>query len=166
MYRAQAGSGRTFEIASGESGLIIDALPFEWNLVHIRDHHYHVIHAGKSYRIELTSFDALLKTYTFKINGSPVTVALKDKFDELLDRLGMNATSMGKVNSVKAPMPGLIIDLRVKAGDRVAAGDPLLILEAMKMENVIKAPVEAVLKSLMVKKGDSVEKNQVLLEFE
>ena len=62
-------------------------------------------------------------------------------------------------------MPGMIIDLRVKAGDQVKAGDPLLVLEAMKMENIIKAPGEGTVKQVKIKKGDTVEKNQVLIEF-
>jgi biotin carboxyl carrier protein len=62
-------------------------------------------------------------------------------------------------------MPGLIIDLKVKQGDVVKAGDALLILEAMKMENIIKAPGEGTVKMIKAKKGDSVEKNQVLIEF-
>ena len=79
--------------------------------------------------------------------------------------MGMNNTSAGKINSLKAPMPGLIIDLKVKAGDTVKQNDPLLILEAMKMENIIKSPGEGVVKLVKIKKGDSVEKNQVLIEF-
>jgi biotin carboxyl carrier protein len=62
-------------------------------------------------------------------------------------------------------LPGLIVDLHVKAGDSVNPGDALLILEAMKMENLIKASAQSVVKSVRVKKGDSVEKNQVLIEF-
>ncbi|MEJ0056943.1 MAG: acetyl-CoA carboxylase biotin carboxyl carrier protein subunit [Bacteroidota bacterium] len=89
----------------------------------------------------------------------------RDKFDILLEKMGMNASAAGKVNVIKAPMPGLIIDLRVKAGDTVNAGDPLLVLEAMKMENIIKAPGEGVVKQVKVKKGDTVEKGQLLIEF-
>ncbi|MBY0435500.1 MAG: acetyl-CoA carboxylase biotin carboxyl carrier protein subunit, partial [Cyclobacteriaceae bacterium] len=70
-----------------------------------------------------------------------------------------------KVNAVKAPMPGLIIDLRVNAGDTVKTGDPLLVLEAMKMENIIKAPGDGTVKQVKIKKGDSVEKGQLLIEF-
>jgi biotin carboxyl carrier protein len=62
-------------------------------------------------------------------------------------------------------MPGLIIDLKVKDGDQVKAGDPLLILEAMKMENIIKSPGDATVKSVKVRMGEGVEKNQVLIEF-
>jgi biotin carboxyl carrier protein len=69
------------------------------------------------------------------------------------------------VNHIKAPMPGLIIDLRVKEGDVVKQNDPLIILEAMKMENVIKSPGDGTVKAVKVQKGNSVEKNQVLIEF-
>jgi biotin carboxyl carrier protein len=166
MYKAHTGSGSTYEVVLSDSGVLIDSVPFDWDFTRIRDNHFHVIHEKKSYNVEVVSTDALLKVFTFKINGSICTIQLKDKFDELLEKLGMNGSAVGKINSIKAPMPGLIIDLRVKEGDKISAGDPLLILEAMKMENVIKAPGDAILKSLKVKKGDSVEKNQVLLEFE
>jgi biotin carboxyl carrier protein len=77
----------------------------------------------------------------------------------------MHSRTAAKVNTVKAPMPGLIIDLRVKAGDTVKEGDPLLVLEAMKMENIIKAHGDGTVKQVKIKKGDSVEKNQVLIDF-
>ena len=79
--------------------------------------------------------------------------------------MGMSAVATGKINNIKAPMPGLIIDLKVKIGDSVKTGDQLLILEAMKMENILKAQGEGIVKNVKVKKGDSVEKGQVLIEF-
>jgi biotin carboxyl carrier protein len=62
-------------------------------------------------------------------------------------------------------MPGLIIDLKVKVGDKVKTGDALLILEAMKMENILKSPGDGTVKNVTVKKGDSVEKGHILVEF-
>ncbi len=109
--------------------------------------------------------DKATKTCTLKINGRLYTVELRDKFDLLLEKMGMNNTSAGKVNNIKAPMPGLIIDLKIKEGDVVKQNDPLLILEAMKMENIIKSPGEGTVKTIKVKKGASVEKGQVLIEF-
>jgi biotin carboxyl carrier protein len=79
--------------------------------------------------------------------------------------MGMSSATANKVNNIKAPMPGLIINLKVAEGDTVKAGDQLLILEAMKMENILKSPGDGVIKKIKVKKGDSVEKNQVLIEF-
>ena len=67
---------------------------------------------------------------------------------------------------LKAPMPGLVVDLRVKPGQKVKKGDPLVVIEAMKMENIIKARGEAVVKSVHVEAGMSIEKGNLLLEFE
>lgn len=68
--------------------------------------------------------------------------------------------------TLKAPMPGLLLDVKVKPGDEVKKGQPLLIIEAMKMENIIKAPGDATIKDIHVKVGSSVEKDDKLLEFE
>jgi len=63
---------------------------------------------------------------------------------------------------VPAPMPGMIIRYLVNLGDRVKAGDPLLILEAMKMQNNIPAPVDGVVKAINFEPGDSVSANDIL----
>ena len=64
---------------------------------------------------------------------------------------------------VKAPMPGNILDVKVKAGDSVKAGDTLLILEAMKMENEISAPQDGTIASVNVRKGDVVNSGDLLI---
>ncbi|MDX1317201.1 MAG: acetyl-CoA carboxylase biotin carboxyl carrier protein subunit, partial [Xanthomarina gelatinilytica] len=71
-----------------------------------------------------------------------------------------------KVNEIKAPMPGLILDIHVKEGQEVKEDDALLILEAMKMENVLTSPRDGIIKSISVSKNDTVDKNQLLIEFE
>jgi pyruvate carboxylase subunit B len=67
---------------------------------------------------------------------------------------------------LKAPMPGLVIRVQVQPGEQVAAGAPLVVLEAMKMENELKAGAPGVVKSVRVAPGEAVEKGQVLVEFE
>jgi biotin carboxyl carrier protein len=71
-----------------------------------------------------------------------------------------------KVNEVKAPMPGLVLNILVEPGQEISKGDGLFVLEAMKMENIIKSPTDAIVKSIEVEKGIAVEKNQVLVKFE
>ncbi|MCX7914146.1 MAG: pyruvate/oxaloacetate carboxyltransferase [Thermodesulfovibrionales bacterium] len=65
--------------------------------------------------------------------------------------------------SVTAPMPGLIIDVKINEGDTVKEGDEVIILEAMKMQNPLKAPVSGVVKAIKVKSGDSVKQGDILV---
>jgi biotin carboxyl carrier protein len=153
MYKATVGD-KTFDVES-----------LNWDFVEYSSNCFHIIHNKKSYRAEIVKADVATKTFVIKVNGVVQTVTLKDKFDLLLEKMGMTSANSSKINNIKAPMPGLIIDLKIKPGDTVNAGDALLILEAMKMENVIKAPAAATVKSVKVKKGDSVEKGQTLIEF-
>lgn len=164
MYKAQVGD-QVFEIEFSNDGFIVDGKPVPWDLSSVQDGYFHILLNNRSYRAEVVERDASGKNVVIKINGRNYPVALKDKFDLLLEKMGMNANAGAKVNNVRAPMPGLIIDLKVKDGDMVKAGDTLLILEAMKMENIIKSPGDATVKSVKVNMGQGVEKNQVLIEF-
>jgi biotin carboxyl carrier protein len=62
-------------------------------------------------------------------------------------------------------MPGLVLEVRVKVGDTVKKGDPLLVLEAMKMENILKSPADGIIQKVHVQKSAAVEKNQTLINF-
>lgn len=155
----------SFDIETTDDGLMVNGEPFQWDLAQLDDRYFHIIHNQKSYRAEIVKADLATKTFTLKINGHRHEVTLKDRTDLLLERMGMTNLGAGKMNSVKAPMPGLIIDLKIGPGDEVKKNDPLLVLEAMKMENIIKSPGDGLVKTINVQKGDSVEKNQVLIEF-
>jgi len=67
---------------------------------------------------------------------------------------------------VRSPLPGKIIDLRVKAGDRVSKGQPLLVLEAMKMEHTLAAPADGTVKTVRYAVGEQVAEGAELVEFE
>lgn len=157
---------QTFEISSEKNGLTVGGQPLAWDLTEVRPGLFHLLHEGHSYTAEVLSVEAETKTVTLRLNGKTYPVQVKDRFDLLLDSLGLNNALAGKINQIKAPMPGLIVDIRVQAGQVVAKGDTVLILEAMKMENVIKAPADATVKVVRVQPRENVEKNQVLVEFE
>ena len=70
-----------------------------------------------------------------------------------------------KVKNIKAPMPGMVLNILVEDGDTVTKDQAVVILEAMKMENVIKSPVDGTIKKVGVTKGVAVEKNTILIEF-
>ncbi len=68
--------------------------------------------------------------------------------------------------ALRAPMPGLVVRVQVEAGQPVAAGIGVVVLEAMKMENELRAPVAATVRAIRVRAGEVVEKGQVLVEFD
>ncbi len=164
MYKATV-NNKIFEIEEHDQSFIVNGSAFQWDINKVSEGYFHILFENRSYRTEIVHADVSAKTITFKINGRKYAVELKDKFDLLLEKMGMNQKAVHKVNSIKAPMPGLIIDLKINAGDVVKEGDALLILEAMKMENILKSPGEGVIKNVKVKKGENVEKGQVLIEF-
>ncbi len=165
MYQAIVNNGNVFQISHTEEGLLVQDKPLDWDLAQLPSGGFHIIINGNSHKAELVEYLAEEKTYRIKINGKILSVKLKDRYDLLLDQLGMSNLASTQVNQVKAPMPGLILDIKVDSGDFVKKGDPLMILEAMKMENVIKSPGDGKVLAVTVKKGDSVEKNQVLIQF-
>jgi biotin carboxyl carrier protein len=164
MYKASIDT-QSFEIVRQDETFLINGESMKLDLQKIQNGYFHIIHNNKSFTAEVVKTDVSTKTFHIKINGVTYPVQLKDRFDILLDQMGMNSGASKKVNNIKAPMPGLIINLKVKEGDMVKKGDVLLILEAMKMENIIKSPGDGTVKTIKAKKGDSVEKNQVLIEF-
>jgi biotin carboxyl carrier protein len=70
------------------------------------------------------------------------------------------------IKTVKAPMPGLILEIMIGVGEKANRNQPLVVIEAMKMENIIKSPVNASVKRILTSRGKSVEKNDLLIEFE
>lgn len=71
-----------------------------------------------------------------------------------------------KHDSIKAPMPGLILKIKKKAGEHVEIGEPLIVLEAMKMENEIRSPSTGTITEINYTEGSSVEKDAVILKIE
>ena len=127
---------------------------------------FHILKNQKAYKVDIESVDYLKKTFVFKVNGSIYTSTISDKYDRLIDQLGMKIGIVQHSGDVKAPMPGLVVEVPVAIGQTVAKGDKVLILEAMKMENVIKAAGDGVIKAVHVSKGMAVEKGQLLIEIE
>lgn len=147
-------------------GNSLNGTAIEWDLLELRNDTFHIIKDNKSYNATLISFNAEEKTMVLNVNGNDYEVSIKDKNDLLLQQLGISAKTSSAVQLLKAPMPGLIINVSVNVGDEVKKGDTLLILEAMKMENVIKSPRDGKIKKVNVELRKAVEKNQVMLEFE
>jgi biotin carboxyl carrier protein len=144
---------------SHESVADLDVITVNKNTVHL-------LFNNQSYHVELIEKDYNAKTYTLKVQGAIYTVKIANALDQLIEQMGLSTASSKKINQIKAPMPGLILDISIKVGDEVKENDTLLILEAMKMENSITSPRDGIIKTIAVKKGAAVDKNQLLIEFE
>ena len=127
---------------------------------------YHILKENKSVKAEVIEKDFFRKTYTIKIDNSSYEVVISDSLDLLIGEMGFAFSSSRDIDSISAPMPGLILEIHVRIGQAVNEDDPLLILEAMKMENVISSPRDGIIKNISVKKNEAVDKNQLLIEFE
>lgn len=106
------------------------------------------------------------KTFSVSLDGQIIDVPYRTSLDLMLEKMGLKDLLASGNKEFKAPMPGLVLNILVSPGDQVKKGTPLLVLEAMKMENNIKADAEAVVESIEVNEGQSVEKNQILIKFQ
>lgn len=165
MYQAIVNEQTPVSIALTETGYTVEGKPFSWDMVQTAGQSFHVIAENQSFRIEVIEADTKKKAFQIRVNGDLFSVVLKDSTDLFLDQLGVNTGKSTGMSVLKAPMPGLIYQLPVQVGDKVAKGDVLVVLVAMKMENAIKATGDGEVKSIQVKLGDSVEKNQVMISF-
>lgn len=157
---------QVFELEQKKEGLQLNGSAFNWDMVEIREGKFHIIKDNRSYSAEVVNADFSQKIFQIKVNNQVIELNAKDRFDLLLEELGMSGANEQKINEIKAPMPGLMLDILVEVGDEVVKGDKLLILEAMKMENILKSPGDGKIKKIVASKGNNVEKNEVLIVFE
>ncbi|MBT8280910.1 MAG: acetyl-CoA carboxylase biotin carboxyl carrier protein subunit [Muriicola sp.] len=127
---------------------------------------YHVLKDNQPFTTEVVGSDFRHKTYSVKLKNEVYEVVLADDLDQQITRMGFSLGSTKSITAISAPMPGLILEIRVKEGDAVNEDSPLLILEAMKMENVITSPREGIIKKISVKAGETVDKKQLLISYE
>lgn len=166
MYKGIVNESSSRNIEVKNSKILLDGEEISLDVHALSPAQFHVLHAQRSYRVEVIDTDYTQKKFVFTINGKQVSVQLKEELDLILEKMGMEAATETAIKEVRSPMPGLIRDIAVTEGASVSTGDKLLTLEAMKMENAIKSPVDGNIASIQIKTGQSVEKNQLLITFE
>src|SRR5215472_10583333 len=127
---------------------------------------FHLIKDHSSVKGKVHGSDAAGKKLRVEVQGEMFDVQIKDALDQMLEEMGFGTSKEKRLSDVKAPMPGLVLQVLVTEGQEVKDGEPILILEAMKMENSIMLQGNAKIKKIHVKNGQSVEKGQPLLELE
>lgn len=138
----------------------------QFDAIAVDENKLHILHQNIPYTAEIVTSDFNQKSYTVKVNNNNYTVAISNELDILINELGFEVGLTKQVNAIKAPMPGLILEISVIVGQIVKENDNLIILGAMKMENSFLSPRDGVIKSISVVIGDAVDKGQLLIEFE
>jgi biotin carboxyl carrier protein len=139
---------------------------FQLDAVNTELNQFHILHENTSFKAAIIEADFNQKKYTVLVNGNSYTVAIANPLDILIKEMGFETGLAKQVNAIKAPMPGLILEISVVVGQEVKENDNLIILGAMKMENSFLSPRDGVIKSISVAVGDAVDKGQLLIEFE
>ncbi|MBX2981097.1 MAG: biotin/lipoyl-containing protein [Flavobacteriales bacterium] len=126
---------------------------------------YSLVRNGRSFKVLVLKHDREAGTVRLRIGAHCHTVRFADERSRLMEILGIDRGARAMVRELKAPMPGLVLKVLVKEGTEVKKNDPLLVLEAMKMENVIKSAGDGVVQKIHAVEGEAVEKAQLLLSF-
>ena len=158
LYKVKVNNALEFDVTN-EDLAKIDA-------IQATDSKYHILQNNASFKAEITTANFNKKEYAVKVNNNTYNINISNALDLQIKEMGFSVASTKHINIIKAPMPGLILDINVNVGQDVKEDDALLILEAMKMENIITSPRDGVIKSISATKGDAIDKGQLLVEFE
>jgi len=121
---------------------------------------------SKEYEVEVEKGQAnIVKTTTITEQTAPVTTTVASPAAPAVSAVTTTTASAvpAEGEAIKAPMPGMIVDIKVNNGSSVKKGDILVVLEAMKMENELVAPIDGIVAQVLVAKGASVATNDVLI---
>ena len=165
MIRSKVNDTHDFFIEKIKDRFIVNGEKTDLGIVQLDDTNYHIIYNDKSFMVTITQHDIQNKRFEVKVNEHTYHVEHQDENDLLLEKMGIQKGSVKTTDELRAPMPGLIVDICVKEGQKVASGEPLIVLKAMKMENVLKSPHEGIIKKLLVMKNQKIEKDAVILQF-
>jgi biotin carboxyl carrier protein len=164
MYELKVNGTHHLEIDRSGNGFTLNGKSVEADIQPLDSATFQVLYQGASYTVHVMEVNREAKVALLKIDGKLAEVALTTEMDRILKKLGLEGAT-AKVSDIKAPMPGLIHSVKVEPGQQVSKGDPILILEAMKMENLIKAPADGVIGKIHVEKGQNVEKGALLVSL-
>lgn len=136
------------------------------DMVKVMDKKFHLLKNQQSFQGEIINSDFNNRNYQVLVNGSVYDVKINNELDQLIKNMGFSTGSTKNVKLIKAPMPGVVLQVNVSVGQEVQEDESLVILEAMKMESSLVAPSSGIVKTISVASGDTVEKEQLLIEFE
>ncbi|OGQ29914.1 MAG: hypothetical protein A3I75_04805 [Deltaproteobacteria bacterium RIFCSPLOWO2_02_FULL_50_16] len=140
--------------------LCIGGENFEVDVCHPEEQVMSLIINGRSYEVYQSETE---KESSYQVGSHTFVVQLEDPFEV---KQGKGTKAEGGVKAVTSPMPGRIVSLRVKVGEKVEEGQGVIVVEAMKMENELMAPFKGIVKEIKVKEGAAVDSGQELVVIE
>ena len=160
------GNSSNVELLSKEGNIYrvsIDDQTYEVDLLKVENGVYSILYKNKSFNVELIqgkkpkhyTINTLYNSYDIDILDAEAKYLKNRKSDELDDD-----------NTISSPMPGKVVKILVKVGDKIKAGDTVIIISAMKMESEYKVKKDRLIKEILVKEGDTIDGNQPLVVIE
>jgi len=167
-YRAELDE-RSFDLTATDAGLTLDEanpnLPVDdISVERVGEGYFSLLVDGQSVSAAVEPVGG--NRYRVTINGRMTEVQVKDERAMLLESFGLEAAADAGEADIRAPMPGLVLDILVSEGDSVETDEGLLVLEAMKMENELSAPGPGTVVAIHVAEGDAVDKDALLIELD
>ena len=133
------------------------------DLVKIDEGLFHLILENKSYLISVSNTNIYFRA---TVGGEEYNVEIEDNISRLKSKYGETEEDVKSLGKVYSPMPGLVANIYVSVGDDVQLNTPLLILEAMKMENEIKSPTNGKITDISVTSGQNISTETLLMTIE
>jgi len=163
-----AGSGgreHRLDVRSDRDGLRVrlDDRELQVDLLRVDPALYSLLIDGRSYEIDVLETEEALMVL---VDGQPFRVEIQDEQERRLRAAVGKGDAKPAKRVVSAPMPGKVVKLLVRPGDAVQAGDGVIVVEAMKMENELKAPASGTVKEVRVEEGKPVSGGDVLVVIE
>jgi biotin carboxyl carrier protein len=159
-------NGQQLEVALDGPAVRVGDLEAEAHVVEVEGTPVRVITVGsRVYRV-LARRGPAAGEYVMHLHGFRFDVEALDERTRTIRQFAGPAARPAGPSSLSAPMPGLVVRVLVQPGDRVQAGQGVVVIEAMKMENELRASTPGVVRNVPVTAGSAVEKGAVLVEFE
>ncbi len=144
--------------------ILVDGRLYKLDIIMVEDGVYSIINDNKSYNVELIEGESR-KKYIVNTLFKSFNIEIVDA--ETRYQLSRNRNLLGDDQSViSSPMPGKIVRIPVKVGDKVEAGDTVIIVSAMKMESEYKTGKAGIIKEIHVREGDTIDGHQPLITIE
>ena len=150
-----------FQVVLNNRKVKVNDSEYDVEISHLSPYTYLIKINNKVYHITTNKLEK--DKYSFLIDGHYFETIVRTKLEEeVVNVLSKSANNNGN-RVIKSPMPGLVLRINKNVGDQIEEGEPLILLEAMKMENEIRSPSSGVVSEIYVQPHSSVEKNQTLL---